>query len=155
MSDPGKSDMARALRCAGYRMTKPRLAVVQVLAENDEGLSPDEIHNQGRDLYARLGLVTVYRTLELLDELGMVRRVHSEERCHRYASAGPDRHYLVCEECHRVLEFPCGGMESLIEGVGARSGFAITEHLLELRGVCPDCQSLGARSATENESASS
>lgn len=144
MSDPDKSDMARALRCAGHRMTKPRLAVVQVLLENDEGLSPDEIHSQGRELYARLGLVTVYRTLELLDELGVVRRVHSGGRCHRYASARPDRHYLICQRCQRVLEFPCGGLESLIEGVGARSGFAITEHLLELRGICPDCQGAGA-----------
>ena len=140
MSDPGKSDMARALRCAGHRMTKPRLAVVQVLLENDEGLSPDEIYSLGREFYPPLGLVTVYRTLELLDELGVVRRVHSGERCHRYASAGPDRHYLVCERCHRVLEFPCGGLESLIEGVGAQSGFTITEHLLELRGICPDCR---------------
>jgi len=143
--------MARALRRAGHRVTKPRLAVVQVLLENDEGLSPDEIYSRGRELYARLGLVTVYRTLELLDGLGVVRRVHSEERCHRYASAGPDRHYLVCERCHRVLEFPCGGLESLIEGVGAHSGFTITEHLLELRGICPDCQSVEACSATDAE----
>ena len=142
MSDPSESGMARALRRAGHRMTKPRLAVVQVLLENDEGLSPDEIHSQGRELYARLGLVTVYRTLELLDELGVVRRVHSEERCHRYASAGPNGHYLVCERCHRVLEFPCGGLESLIEEVGVQSGFTITEHLLELRGVCPNCRSV-------------
>jgi len=155
MSDPRKSDMSRALRRAGHRMTKPRLAVVQVLLENDEGLSPDEIHNQGRELYAGLGLVTVYRTLELLDGLGVVRRVHSEERCHRYASAGPDRHYLVCERCHRVLEFPCGGLESLVEGVGAQSGFMITEHLLELRGVCPECQTAGARPATDDEAAPS
>lgn len=132
--------MVQALQQAGYRLTQPRLAVVQVLEENAEGLTPEEIHQLAKATYAPLGLVTVYRTLEVLDELGLVRRVHSEERCTRYASAGPEQHYLVCETCHRVLEFPCHGLEGLIEGVQSGTGYAITGHLLELRGICPACR---------------
>jgi Fur family ferric uptake transcriptional regulator len=132
--------MAQVLREAGYRLTQPRLAVLQVLKENDKGLTPEEIYQQGKLICASLGLVTVYRTLDLLTELGLVRRVHSEHRCHSYASAGSDRHYLVCDGCHRVIEFPCDGLEDLIEGVRQRTGYTITDHLLELSGVCSGCQ---------------
>ena len=132
--------MALALRQAGYRLTQPRLAVLQVLQEDDASLSPEKVHQRGKEIYQPLGLVTVYRTLDLLDELGLVRRVHSEQRCHSYASAGAERHYLICQKCHRVIEFPCDGLDGLIEGVRRRTGYTITDHLLELSGVCPACQ---------------
>jgi Fur family ferric uptake transcriptional regulator len=132
--------MAQTLRKAGYRLTQPRLAILQVLQENDEGLKPKEVRRQGKTICPSLGLVTVYRTLDLLAELGLVRRVHSEQRCHSYASAGSDRHYLVCNGCHRVVEFPCDGLEAVIEGVREHSGYTISDHLLELSGQCPNCQ---------------
>lgn len=140
MSDPTQTKMVHALRQAGYRLTKPRLAILRVLQENDAGLNPEEVYLQGKTICPSLGLVTVYRTLDLLTELGLVRRVHSEHRCHSYASAGTDRHYLICLGCHRVIEFPCNGLESLIESVRQRTGYTIIEHLLEFSGLCPECQ---------------
>jgi Fur family ferric uptake transcriptional regulator len=135
-----ETETAGTLRAAGYRMTQPRLAVLQVLLESTEQLSPYEIHRRGKTIYARLGLVTVYRTLELLDELGIARRVHSKGRCHGYALAEGDQHYLVCRRCGHVAEFPCKGMTALIESARQRTGFTVEEHLLELKGLCPDCQ---------------
>jgi Fe2+ or Zn2+ uptake regulation protein len=133
--------MAQALRQAGYRLTRPRLAVLQVLQENNGYLSPAEIYERGRALYPSLGLVTVYRTLETLDGLGLIRRVHGQGNCHGYARANSaSGHYLVCHSCGQVVEFPCEGMEGIIEAVQQRSGFTVEEHLLELVGLCPDCQ---------------
>jgi Fur family transcriptional regulator, ferric uptake regulator len=140
MTDLQHSPMAQALREAGYKLTQPRLAVLRVLAENDAGLNPEAIYAHGKTIYPSLGLVTVYRTLELLAELGLVRRVHSEHRCHSYASARVDRHYLICEGCHRVVEFPCHGLEALLESVRQQTGYTINAHLLELSGLCPECQ---------------
>ena len=140
MTDVTQTDMAQSLREAGYRLTQPRLAVLQVLQENDEGLNPEEICRLGKAIYPSLGLVTVYRTLDLLAEFGLARRVHSEHHCHNYASAGADRHYVICQMCHRVIEFPCHGLDALIETVRRETGYTITGHLLELRGLCPDCQ---------------
>jgi Fe2+ or Zn2+ uptake regulation protein len=130
----------KRLTDAGYRVTQPRQAILQVLQEHEEGLSPEEIHELGEVVYPPLGLVTVYRTLEVLDELGLVRRVHSEERCQRYASAAPQQHYLVCRKCHKVSEFPCAGLDAVIEAAQKRTGYRVTDHLLELRGLCPACQ---------------
>jgi len=133
-------ELSQALRQAGYRVTQPRLAILRVLAEHDEGLSPEEIHVLGKELCPTLGLVTVYRTLELFREMDLVRRVHSDRRCHAYASGGDDRHHLICQHCHRVIEFPCDGLDDLIARVRRRTGFTVSEHLLELSGLCPECQ---------------
>ena len=138
--DTDRGKMAQALRAAGHRLTQPRLAVLKVLQDSDAGLSPEEICQQGREICASLGLVTVYRTLDLLAELELVRRVHSDHHCQRYARAGIDRHYLVCDGCHRVVEFPCAGLEGLIERVGKQTGYMIQSHLLELSGLCPECR---------------
>jgi Fur family ferric uptake transcriptional regulator len=140
MSDLDQHQMAHSLRQAGYRLTQPRLAILRVLRDNHEGLNPEEVYRQGKAICPSLGLVTVYRTLDLLDELGLVRRVHSEQRCHSYATARVERHYLVCQSCHRVVEFPCNGLNTLIEGVRRQTGYTITDHLLELSGRCPECQ---------------
>ncbi len=129
-----------ALREAGYRLTQPRLTVIQVLQDNDAGLKPEEVLEYGRMICASLSLVTVYRTLEILTQLGFVKRIHSERSCHSYASAGWDWHYLICQRCHRIIEFPCTGLEILLEQVEAQTGYIITQHLLELDGLCPACQ---------------
>ena len=135
-----KAELARVLHQAGYRLTQPRSAVLQVLQENKKGLTPEEVYQLGKANCASLGLVTVYRTLDLLTDLGLVRRVHSEQHCHSYASTGVNQHHLICQACHCLTEFPCDGLNSLIESVRKRTGFTISGHLLELSGLCPDCQ---------------
>jgi len=142
--DIADNEMARTLRQAGYRLTQPRLAVLQVLQENREYLSPQEIHRRGKEVYQGLGLVTVYRTLAILDELGLARRVHTKDHCHGYAQAEGDKHYLVCRCCEQVVEFPCAGLENLIETVRRRTRYTIDAHLLELTGLCPGCQGTAA-----------
>ena len=133
-------ELTRILREAGYRVTQPRLAVLQVMVDHDAGLSPEEIHRLGQALCPSLGLVTVYRTLELFGEMNLVQRLHSEKHCHAYASGGGDRHHLICQRCHRVTAFDCDGLEGLIARVHRQTGYAISEHLLELSGLCPECQ---------------
>ena len=135
-----RTEMAHMLHQAGYRITQPRLAILQVLQENDQGLNPEEVYQQGRAICSSLGLVTVYRTLDLFSRLGLVRRVHSEHHCHSYVGTSTNRHHLICNGCHRVIDFPCVGLDSLIESVRRQTGYAITAHLLELSGLCPECQ---------------
>ncbi|MGC9520863.1 MAG: Fur family transcriptional regulator [Anaerolineae bacterium] len=92
-------------------------------------------------LHGRLGLVTVYRTLEVFEELGLARRVHLDEGCHVYVMSTPGhRHTLVCERCGRTLEFSGqDDLDELVARVEARTGFRVHEHLLQLLGVCPEC----------------
>lgn len=125
----------------GLKLTAPRRAVLDVVAEMRESLSPAEIYERGQQRYPRLGLVTVYRTLSLLVELGYLQRLHLDGGCHCYAVvAQPNSHHLHCSVCGRVEAFPCGEIEPLIATLQAQTGYAIDAHMLELMGRCPDCQ---------------
>jgi len=151
LSEFTQTEMTHALRDAGYRLTQPRRAILQVLEENEAGLTAEDMHRRGKTLCPKLGLVTVYRTLELLGELGLVRRVHSEQRCHSYVSAGDGHHHLICQVCHRVIEFPCAGLDELLQSVSVRTGYVITGHLLELTGLCPECSAIREQRAGPEE----
>lgn len=135
-------DFSRALQDAGYRVTGPRLAVARVMLEAEDWLGPEEIQQRARRHHPGLGLVTVYRTLDLLEELGRVRRLHLEDGCHGYVRTELSHgHHLVCRDCQQVIEFPgSNDVEGLMERLARRTGFVIEDHMLELLGICPSCQ---------------
>ncbi len=125
----------------GYRVTAARKAVVTVLAESNRPLEATEIFQQARAYCTSLGLVTVYRTLDALSELGLIERVHRPQGCSAYiAAAQGHRHLLVCRHCGQVSYFGGDDLEDLIRHVAAESGFEIQEHWLQLFGRCPRCQ---------------
>jgi len=130
------------LVAAGCRITSPRQAVMSALMGASAPLSPQEILVRARAAHRRLGLVTVYRTLNLLSELDLVRRIHRSDGCHGYLPASPGhRHALICQSCERSVEFPGeDDIHNLIERVEARTGYEVADHLLQLLGLCPDCQ---------------
>ncbi len=104
-------------------------------------LTVDELLVRSRRAYPRLGLVTVYRTLEILQALGHVRRLHMETGCHTYAAAlTPHGHYLICSRCGRAVEFSQCRMQGMLRGVAQRTGYRISAHWLEVFGQCPRCQ---------------
>jgi Fur family ferric uptake transcriptional regulator len=132
------------LAAAGYRITASRRAVMRVLTQTDVPLSPQEIFERARRVHRRLGLVSVYRTLDLFSELDMVRRVHRQDDCHGYLLASPGhRHALICQRCGRAVEFPGeDDLQDLVGRVEAATGYRVEGHLLQLFGLCPDCQSV-------------
>ncbi|MBW6467400.1 MAG: transcriptional repressor [Brevefilum sp.] len=126
----------------GLRLTHPRQVVMSVLEAANIPLSPQSIHQRSLEAQEEIGLVSVYRTLDLLTELGLVRRVHGHEECQGYVLASPGHHHhVVCRQCEAAVEFT--GMEDvslLVERIQAQTGFTIDEHLLQFYGLCPACQ---------------
>lgn len=127
---------------AGYRITEPRRAVMRVLQDTDVALLPPEILERARQILASLGLVTVYRTLSLLEEMHLVRRIHRRDGCHGYLPASLGHHHaLICQGCGRAVEFPGSyDMDTLVERVEAETGYQVQDHLLQLFGLCPECR---------------
>lgn len=126
---------------AGYRVTRPRRAVIQVLLADGGYSSPAEVHRQARLLCPGVGLVTVYRTLDLLTRLGFARRIHADDGCHGYTWASHGhRHHLVCRGCGATTEFEGCDLGLFLDRVSRETGYAIEDHLLELVGVCAACQ---------------
>ena len=134
--------LAQTLAARGYKLTQPRRAVLNVVAQANVSLSPAEIHARAQKIYRRTGLVTVYRTLELLAECGAVRKVHEEGvGCHSYALASEGHaHHIICEKCRSVTECADCDLTDLLNAAQRRTGYKIEGHWLELFGLCPDCR---------------
>jgi Fe2+ or Zn2+ uptake regulation protein len=133
--------MCEGIARRGYKLTRPRQAVLRVVAESEATLTPAEIHRRAQAIYPRTGLVTVYRTLELLVEAGTVRRVHQPDGCHSYALASEGHaHHLICENCQSVVEFAECDLKDLLASVQRRTGYQVRSHWLELFGLCPQCR---------------
>jgi Fe2+ or Zn2+ uptake regulation protein len=129
------------LQANGYRVTAPLRALVEVLANSERALEPMELYELGRREYPRLGVVTVYRTLDKLQELGLVQRIHREDGCHCYLRAARGHeHVLLCLGCGRAVFFSGDDLAKLSAELAQKTGFTIKEHWLQLLGLCADCQ---------------
>lgn len=128
------------LRSNGYRLTNARKAVVDTVARTQSALNPLEVYEQARTSYPGLGLVTVYRTLEKLEELGLIQRVHQPGGCNAYLPhADGHQHLIICKQCGKAEYFEGKNLEAFFERVAGEHGFTVTEHWLQLFGLCSEC----------------
>ncbi len=125
----------------GYKLTRQRKAVVEVMTHAHTRLSAAEVFTKAQRACPDLGLTTVYRTLEILEELGAIRRVHLDDGCEGFAPASAEHgHHLICSRCQETIEFEDCNLSALLRRVSEQTGFTIQQHWLELMGLCPKCQ---------------
>lgn len=130
-----------ALQENGYRLTESRRAVVEIVAASARALTPLEVFDLARVAHPNLGLVTVYRTLEKLEELQLIQRVHQPGGCQAFLAAGQGhQHLLLCQKCGRAVLFEGDDLEPLFAAIARKTGYVIQEHWLQLFGLCQDCQ---------------
>jgi Fe2+ or Zn2+ uptake regulation protein len=130
-----------ALREHGYRLTDARKAVVDVVANSQCVLRPAEVFDIARQSYPRLGLVTVYRTIEKLEELGLIQRVHREQDCQAFvATSNGHQHLLLCTRCGKYVYFEGTDLGNLFASVEQVTGFVAQDHWMQIFGICPQCQ---------------
>lgn len=136
----GKRDKELALARVGLRATRQRLRVLELLAEEPNDATAQEIHERLRERGERVGLATVYRTLAALSERGAVDMLSHRpgEICYRLCGEG-HHHHLVCSVCHRVVELGECELEPWLDGLAATHGFRVTTHSVEVTGVCGEC----------------
>lgn len=125
----------------GYRLTDARRAVVEIVEQASRALTPVEVYDLARRKYRALGLVTVYRTLEKLEELHLIQRVHQPQGCQAFVSAGHGhQHLLLCQNCGRVEFFDGDDLDALTQSIAQKTGYQINEHWLQLFGLCANCR---------------
>lgn len=129
-----------ALARAGARVTGPRRRVAELIGGRTGHFTAADLLEDAarRDLPA--GRATVFRSLELLVELGLVERLDLPTGGHAYIRCEPvHHHHVVCGACGRSVEVEDCGMTAVAREVARRTGFSIDGHRLELYGRCPDC----------------
>lgn len=134
--------MTSALKQRGYKLTPQRCAVLGVIALSREHLTPAAIYERVHQEYPGIGLVTIYRTLEILTELGLVCEVHAGGNCRSYLVRRPaeHHHHLICAGCGAVVDFIDCNLGELEQKLSRETNFEIEGHLLEFLGRCQNCR---------------
>jgi Fur family transcriptional regulator, ferric uptake regulator len=132
----------RHLREHHQPVTRQRDLVAQVVFRSEDHLSVDGIRRELRHQGERVGTATVYRTLDLLVESGLVRAHEFGEGFKRYEPmpAQADHEHLICERCGRVVEFANDRMERMLPILADEHGFQHRRHRVEIYGVCRECR---------------
>ncbi|CCH78235.1 putative iron uptake regulatory protein [Nostocoides japonicum T1-X7] len=134
-------ELGSLLRSRGMRLTRQRERVMSVLAQCEHA-TPEQIHERvTADGGPEVSLSTVYRCLEALEDLGVVRHTHLDHRAPSYQLAGHADHvHLVCNDCGSVSEFPLDLAGSLVHAVDEQTGFAVDLTHVALHGSCARCR---------------
>lgn len=134
------SDLTQKLKRAGYKLTRSRLAVLEVLETHREHLDHNQILEAGKKIYPQLSRATVYRTMEMLVDLNLFRPLYLSEPTQRFVSASGGHHHLVCSKCGAIFEFENCHADQLSRELSEKYRFQIVSHLLEFQGLCEKCQ---------------
>ncbi len=139
----GPSDPLREyLRKRELRASHVRRYIQEAILARDGHFDAENLVDDLRARHVKASRATVYRTLPILREAGIIRStVHSGERsCYEVAAHRAHHDHLVCTDCGRVVEFQCRTFETLQGRVAHRHGFTLTGHSHELFGICADCR---------------
>jgi len=133
-----------ALGAAGYRLTSPRRALAGLIAGWDGHFTADELIRASSRRRLGVGRATVFRSLEVLVDLGLVERLDLPSGEHAYVACEPTHHHhVVCSSCGRSTEVGDLGLGEMSEAIERATGFRIDTHRLELFGLCPACRDRG------------
>lgn len=147
-TDPWIEFAENELRRSGHRASRPRSTVLELIGRHECVLSAHEVAEELRNAKRGVGIATVYRTLEVLEELKLVTRLDLGGGSARYEAAMPGgehhHHHLICDHCRRVTPFEDAGLERAIAALSERLDHRVGDHDVILRGSCPDCAAAAA-----------
>ena len=133
------------LKEKGCKLTLQRRSVLDVLIEHcNEHLSTEEIYDIVKENYPEIGLATVYRTVQLFEEMGIVDRLNFDDGCSRFELSSEDtvhhHHHLIYEKCNKVFEVENDLLEEIEKEIERKYNFKIHDHNVMFYGTCKDCE---------------
>ncbi len=136
-----EKSLLQVLREQGYRLTPQRLMVLEAIEASHDHVSAEEIHAKARQQYPYLNISTVYRTLDLLKERGLVAETDLGGERFLYHPAGKaQHHHLVCRKCGSVRDIDIGVLDGLRRELKSRYGFNAELEHIAIFGTCEECQ---------------
>jgi Fur family transcriptional regulator, ferric uptake regulator len=144
-----RARMEGQFRSKGYRFTVPRQIILEILEQNEDYVNAENLYLQVHDMHPGIGLATVYRTLQLLVEIGVVSRIETGDGKARFKLAGENekqrREVLICTNCFRtfpiqtISEVQQGLIEKIEKRLQEDKGFEVRQSVLQFYGICDDC----------------
>lgn len=139
-TDPD-ADLTSALRCAGHRVTSQRLLIHRALVERDRHVTADEVHVDVSERLPAISLPTVYATLELFEQLGLVRRIDAGRGAALFDPRADAHQHAVCRSCGKVEDVDVDVDVSAALGAARAGGFSPDGGDVVIRGLCAACRS--------------
>ena len=138
--EPGDGeDLRTRLKGSGYRLT-PQRELILAAVEKLGHATPDEVLDEVHTHSAAINASTVYRTLEVLEDLGLIRHAHLSDRASTYHSVTDHEHFhLVCRNCQRVVSVGPDMLQPLADRLRAEHGFVVDVGHLTVFGECVEC----------------
>ncbi|GAQ26105.1 Fur family transcriptional regulator [Tepidanaerobacter syntrophicus] len=125
------------------KLTPQRRVVLDVLLDNQsKHLSAEEVFEFVRKKFPDIGLATVYRTLQLFDDFGVIKKLDFNDGCYRYELSEDQRHqhhHLICIKCGKIYEFDDDLLEDLEKRIYKNNSFKVIDHAVKFFGYCKDC----------------
>ena len=128
------SDLEQRCMEAGLKMTGPRKVILKVLNDAEDHPSVETVYERAKALDSSISIATVYRTLNMLDELDLVTKHEFNESFSRYETNQDHHHHLIDVETGKVIEFQNEALEKMKIKIAEELGFELVDHRLELYG---------------------
>lgn len=136
-------EFKKILKTSGLKYTKQRESLLKLLYNNEEHNTPDELYEalKAMDPNQNIGIATIYRTLNLLEESGMVTSISFGSAGKKFELANKPHHdHMICKSCNKIIEFQDDTIEQKQLKIAKEHGFKLSSHLMQLYGTCKDCQ---------------
>lgn len=131
------------LKVNALKFTSQREAILSTLYENPQHFTSENLYMLVKQKHPELsiGIATVYRTLTLLEENGLVSSISLGIQGKKFEMANKPHHdHLICKSCGKIVEFENEKIEELQQQIAKENGFVLTDHLMQLYGICTECQ---------------
>ncbi|WP_461204507.1 Fur family transcriptional regulator [Clostridium sp. DL1XJH146] len=133
------------LKKKGYKLTPQRKAIINTIDNNrGEHLTVEQLYDSVKISSPEIGLATVYRTVQMLEEVEYINKLMLDDGCYRYEKNNEDEihqhHHLICKKCLKVIEVKGDFMDTIEESIEKEYDFKIENHKVKFFGICKDCR---------------
>lgn len=136
-------ELKKIVKQKGLKYTEQREIVLSILLHAEDHLSAEEVYNEvkAQNVDSNIGIATVYRALSFLEEVDLITSITFGSDGKKYESNSKSHHdHLICTECGKIVEFLDDEIEKRQERIAKKNKFKITNHSMQLYGICADCQ---------------
>ncbi len=145
LSPQEKNKLKINLKEKGYKLTPQRRAIVNIIIDNEGNhLTVEELYDEVKKECPEIGLATVYRTVQLLEELGVICKISLNDGCNRYELIHEyehhQHHHLICTECGKIIEVEVDLLDNLEHSIEEKYNFFVKDHSVKFFGLCDGCK---------------